>query len=187
MRARACSQLPTAASDIYVAMVRTANGKPYKPTAPGAPPPTGPFKFGYINLDGHYVIAPKFDGGMAFRDGLAAVESGGKWGYVDFDGKTVIPPQFSAGGFFAENLAAEPGEGGKFGYIDKQGKFTIPASFDEARPFSEGFAAVRMVGFRRSRRVGKAERLRLHAKGVGGGSALRITSGNGDRYCRRGA
>lgn len=127
------------------AVVRTANGKPYKPTAPGAPPPTGPFKFGYINLDGNYVIAPKFEGGMAFRDGLAAVESGGKWGYVDFGGKMVIPPVFSAGGFFGENLAAEPGEGGKFGYIDRQGKFTIPASFDEARPFSEGFAAVRIA------------------------------------------
>jgi hypothetical protein len=127
------------------AVVRTANGKPYKPTAPGVAPPAGPFKFGYIDLNGHYLVPPNFENGLAFRNGLAAVKTGGKWGYVDFDGKMVITPQFSAGGFFGEDLAAEPGEGGKFGYIDRQGKFAIPARFDEARLFSEGFAAVRIA------------------------------------------
>jgi hypothetical protein len=123
------------------AVVRTANGKPYRPGA--APQPV--FKFGYINLDGDYIIPPKFEGGLAFRNGLAAVETGGKWGYVDFDGKMIIPPQFNAGGFFGDDLAAEPGENAKFGYIDRTGHFTIPARFDEARPFSEGFAAVRIA------------------------------------------
>jgi len=125
------------------ALVRMANGKAYQPSAPGAPQPV--FKYGYINLDGDYIIPPTFEGGLAFRGGLAAVETGGKWGYVDFGGKMVIPAQFMAGGFFGEDLAAEPGEGGKFGYIDRQGQFAIPARFDEARPFSEGFAAVRIA------------------------------------------
>lgn len=126
------------------AVVRTANGKPYMPVA-APPPPKGPFKFGYINLNGDYLIPAKFDGGLAFRDGLAAVEAGGKWGYVDFDGKMVIAPQFGAGGYFSEGLAAEAGTDGKFGYIDKEGHFAIPATFDEARDFSEGLAAVKLA------------------------------------------
>ena len=127
-------------------VVRTMNGKPLPPIAPAAPPPSGPFKYGYINLQSVFVIPAKYDGALAFQNGLAAVMSAGKWGYVDFDGKMVIEPKFSAGGFFSENLAAEPGEGGKFGYIDKSGNFAIAARFDEARQFSEARAAVKLDG-----------------------------------------
>lgn len=48
-------------------------------------------KIGYINLNDEMVIAPKFDNGLKFENGIGMVEYDGKMGYIDRDGNFVIP------------------------------------------------------------------------------------------------
>ena len=38
---------------------------------------------GYIDKDGKFAINPQFESGTQFRDGLAAVRTGGAWGFID--------------------------------------------------------------------------------------------------------
>jgi hypothetical protein len=66
--------------------------------------------FGFINLRGEIVIAPRFQSASAFSDGYAEVRIDNASGAIDRSGRLVIPPQFrrlihfSGGTFIAEPL-----------------------------------------------------------------------------------
>src|SRR4051812_28150087 len=68
-------------------------------------------KAGYLNKKGKWAIAPAFDRGEDFSEGMAAVSLhgncgvGGKWGYVDKDGAVVIPFRFTWASPFREGRA----------------------------------------------------------------------------------
>ena len=38
--------------------------------------------YGYVDIDGQWVIAPQFESAQPFSEGLAAVCQGGLWGYI---------------------------------------------------------------------------------------------------------
>ena len=38
--------------------------------------------YGYVDIDGQWVIAPRFESAQPFSEGLAAVCQGGLWGYI---------------------------------------------------------------------------------------------------------
>jgi hypothetical protein len=40
-------------------------------------------RWGYIDGNNHWVIAPKFDDAKEFKSGRAAVKFNGKWGYIN--------------------------------------------------------------------------------------------------------
>ena len=70
-------------------------------------------KWGYLDVDGKWAIAAKFERAGVFKCGLAAVkEEGGKWGYVKPDGSWGLEPKFSRVRAFSDGLAAvsEKGE-----------------------------------------------------------------------------
>ncbi len=100
-------------------------------------------RYGYINCAGNIVIAPQFDIGGEFREGLAAVKVGDEWGFIDRTGRMVIAPRFRGVGEFSEGLAfaAETGSP-DYGVIDKTGKFVIEPKFSYGLEFSEGLAYV---------------------------------------------
>jgi hypothetical protein len=50
------------------------------------------FKVGYIDSKGLIRVAPEFDDGLPFSNGLAAVSIKGKWGYIDERGAMAIAP-----------------------------------------------------------------------------------------------
>lgn len=62
-------------------------------------------KYGYINCAGNIAIAPQFDIGGEFREGLASVRVGDEWGFIDKTGKMVIAPRFRNVWGFSEGLA----------------------------------------------------------------------------------
>ena len=100
-------------------------------------------KFGYINCAGNVVIAPQFDIGGEFHEGLAPVRVKDEWGFIDKTGKIVIAPRFRNVWEFSEGLAfaAETGSP-NWGVIDKTGKFVIEPKFANGIKFSEGLAYV---------------------------------------------
>ncbi len=62
-------------------------------------------KWGYINLEGDFVILPLFDEAKGFYHDLAAVRNEDLWGYIDKQGDIVINYQFSWAGNFEEEIA----------------------------------------------------------------------------------
>ena len=117
-------------------------------------------KWGFIDKTGKYILTPQFDErdtptdccadsngvrwqSVDFREGLAAVKSGGKWGYIDVTGKLVIAAQFDDAEDFAQGLAVAQ-QGQKYGYIDHSGKWVIAPQFDSADAFAEGLADVEL-------------------------------------------
>ena len=50
--------------------------------------------YGYINLEGVYMINPQFDEAGEFFDGRALVRKGNLYGYIDEKGTYVIPPKY---------------------------------------------------------------------------------------------
>jgi hypothetical protein len=70
-------------------------------------------KWGYLDVEGKWVIPAKYERAGVFRGGLAAVkEPGGNWGYVKPDGSWGLEPKFMRARSFHDGLAAvgEKGE-----------------------------------------------------------------------------
>ncbi len=105
----------------------------------------GERRYGYINRNFEIVIPVKYSIVRHFREGLAAVFSGGKWGYFNQDGKQIIPFMYKCCGNFHEGLA-KVDLGDKWGYINQQGEEITPCKYDGVGNFHEGLAWVRLNG-----------------------------------------
>ncbi|MFH1875804.1 MAG: WG repeat-containing protein [Candidatus Omnitrophota bacterium] len=107
---------------------------------------SNPYKIGYIDSMGAFVVPPRFDDARPFSEGLAAVKIGTQWGYIDERGTMLITPMYDAAGDFSEQRAVIE-RNGKYGYIDQKGTVVVePQFFEEAFPFSCGRALIKMNG-----------------------------------------
>lgn len=75
----------------------------------------------YFAFNAIFVIPPKFNAVLPFKEGLASVKINDYWGYIDKTGQTVIPPKFEKANSFKEGLAlVKIGE--EWSYINKSGQ-----------------------------------------------------------------
>ncbi len=102
-----------------------------------------PYANGFIDTHGKFVIAPQFDEGRSFSDGLAAVCVKEKWGYIDTKGAWVIKPQFANAKDFKSGLAPVF-TNGSWGYINRTGNLVIKPAYKAAESFSESLARVQV-------------------------------------------
>ena len=111
------------------------------------------YRYGYLDINGTFAIAPQFVDCLPFSEGLAAAQWGGDgywWGYIDKSGSIAIPFEYEYANSFSEGLAAVVGRNGKWGFIDTSGNVAIPFEYDKyvtlgtngADAFSEGLAYV---------------------------------------------
>ncbi len=78
------------------------------------------------------LIAPTYEDGLWFTEGLAAVKKDGKWGYIDMDGEVVIDFIYDDAGVFSEGYAVVGTRSvseydydiSTYGMIDKEGNYT---------------------------------------------------------------
>ena len=82
------------------------------------------------------IIPARFERGMPFSEGLAAVSLGGRFGYIDESGGVVIEPRFDYAGEFFHGLA-EVLVGDKVGIIDRKGVIVVPPMFQRAIPLTK--------------------------------------------------
>jgi WG containing repeat len=103
-------------------------------------------RWGFVDVHGAIVIAPRFDAVGDFAEGLAAVVAGGRLGYVDKTGAVVVPPQFLADAVsdaaFSGGLAGVANLRSQRGYIDRHGRPVIPFQYAFAAPFAGDRARV---------------------------------------------
>lgn len=105
--------------------------------------------WGYIDIDGSYVIEPRYQEASSFdENGLAAVmdANSGLYGYIDTSGNYVIEPQFLAAYNFSQGLAVVQNSDQLAGYIDTSGNYVIAPQFKTATSFYEDHAFVRLSG-----------------------------------------
>ncbi len=103
-------------------------------------------KWGYIDVTGRIVVAPRFDEAARFSEGLAPVRAGNQLGYADATGKLALVPAFgAAGGTLHRRFSggrAMVRSGARFGFVDRSGRLAVPARWLTAEDFSEGRALV---------------------------------------------
>lgn len=105
---------------------------------------TNGLKWGYLNTEGKFAIAPQFTLTTPFSEGLAAVRQR-FYGYIDHTGKFIIPPQFEQAYGFSEGLAEVCDTNHLMGFIDRSGQWVVPPRYRAFSPysnFSEGLACV---------------------------------------------
>lgn len=101
----------------------------------------------FVDRSGKKIFPQVFEDAFQFREGTAAVKTGGKWGYINAQGRLVIPAQFEQASQFSEGTAVVAlVKDKKWEYIDKSGKVVIPPEkLDNLRypgSFKEGMAQV---------------------------------------------
>ena len=104
-------------------------------------------KWGFINVQGEFEVAPHYVSARPFREGLAAVAPHFEdaFCFIDTRGRVIIPGEFNGSDIgFSGNLCAVWNE--HYGFIDRAGRVVIPYRFDFADHFSEGLAVVKEPG-----------------------------------------
>jgi len=102
-------------------------------------------KYGFIDTTGKIAIEVRFEGAMAFSEGMAAVKINGKWGFIDATGKVIIEPQYYySPESFSEGIAVVMAQEAVFGAIDKTGKYAVEPKYGELI-FSEGVSPAQIV------------------------------------------
>ena len=109
------------------------------------------FKVGYINGKGEVVVAPIFDEGTRFYEGLAAVRVKSRWGVIDAKGDFVIQPRLWGWCRFREEIACISVKG-KWGIIDRAGNFVLQPKYDYLEDFRKGRAVFRVGEFQERQR-----------------------------------
>jgi hypothetical protein len=74
--------------------------------------------WGFIDLAGIEVIAPRYSRVNSFSEGLAAAREKGLWGFINFEGNTAIPFDYAEAGYFNAGKARVKKAGNYF-YINR--------------------------------------------------------------------
>ncbi|MBL7871749.1 MAG: WG repeat-containing protein [Cyclobacteriaceae bacterium] len=96
-------------------------------------------KYGYINTQGNYVIAPSFDEAGAFYQGIAVVRKGKKVGVINAKGEFIVPPLYEDAIYYAPEGKVSVKKAGKWGVIDQSGKIIIPIIHEFISVFINGY------------------------------------------------
>jgi hypothetical protein len=107
-------------------------------------------QWGFIAVDGKFILNPRFAEVSVFVDGLApATEDGKKWGFINRSGAFVIAPTYDRANAFEDgyaNVAIKHGDGFTWGVMNTKGRLVVQPISDELIKFSEGMAAVKVNG-----------------------------------------
>jgi len=62
-------------------------------------------KYGFVDLDGEWIISPRYELVSNFQNGLAKFKSAGKWGFINRAAEIKIEPIYTRVGGFSNGLA----------------------------------------------------------------------------------
>ena len=76
--------------------------------------------WGFIDAQGNVVVAPQYEYGAFYSEGLAAVNLNGLYGYIDAQGETVLPFAYEVAAGFVNGRACVK-QDGLYRLIDRSG------------------------------------------------------------------
>jgi len=99
----------------------------------------GNLKYGYINLQGNWIIQPAFDYPLlGFEDkDYCAASLNDNWGYINRQGNWIIQPSFDGLDGFDDKDYCAASVNGKYGYINRQGNWIIQPNFNSLSRFDD--------------------------------------------------
>lgn len=99
---------------------------------------------GYIDINGNYVVPPRFSDGKRFYEGYAAVLDAetSKWGYIDTAGNYVISPIYEEASRVYNGTAIVNTDYTLCGLIDISGQYIIEPKYREVSFYKDGYALV---------------------------------------------
>lgn len=99
-------------------------------------------RWGYANLEGRVILAPRFERAFDPVEGLARARYEGTDLFIDESGRTAFVLEgLEASGDFSEGLAPVMTDG-RAGFVDRNGTVVISPRFDLVYPFRSGVARV---------------------------------------------
>lgn len=93
---------------------------------------------GVFDLNGQWLVKPKYENASYLRYGRAAVRSGGAWGYVNADDEMIIAPAYEEVMDFTASTTAV--YRGKWRLIDTSGRVIVEPKYKVLRKFVDGVA-----------------------------------------------
>jgi len=105
-------------------------------------------KIGYIDIQGNWVIEPKYQSAKKFRGNNTTAKINGKYGLIDRKGNWVIEPKFQRLESFKDGFAFAQ-HNGLHGTIDIEGHWIIKPKYVEIMPYKDGMIGVRVrIGYK---------------------------------------
>lgn len=102
-------------------------------------------RYGYINRQGNYVIAPEFQQADPFKNGLARVKIDNKTGIIDRTGAYVIEPHYDEiDRIDSRDRIFRVRKDMQYGLIDIDGRVVAEPQFENVGAFSDGCAPVQV-------------------------------------------
>lgn len=101
-------------------------------------------KYGYADIDGKVVIAPRWEFAVAFSEGKAIVSDNGNSSIIDKSGKEIATNLGAGAGmyrFFNNRMRCRSNDG-LYGFMDATGTRVIPPTYETADDFVNGVAIV---------------------------------------------
>jgi hypothetical protein len=101
--------------------------------------------WGYLDVNGKQVIAPKYKMAYDFSEDCALVSTiNDRIGemFIDKSGEIILKSAYQLYGSFSNGLCMVKDKN-KFGYINKKGALEIPIKYEDAKDFDDGVAIVR--------------------------------------------
>ncbi len=85
-------------------------------------------RFGFVDLQGTWIINPEYDNALPFTEGLASATLDGKSGFIDKQGRWIIPPVYEETIAFTGGIAIVSIDTSS-GIIDKNGNVLLPIEY----------------------------------------------------------
>jgi hypothetical protein len=107
--------------------------------------------WGIVDLNGKFVVEPKYSDVKVLAPGILGIQERMKWGIFDLEsGSVITEPTYYSIGKFSEGLAEAcpnrpkypPSDGNLVGYIDLKGQLMIPNKFAWGSAFKSDIASV---------------------------------------------
>jgi hypothetical protein len=97
--------------------------------------------YGYKDTVGEWSVKPRYDLGLNFSEGIAAVAIGNDWGFIDQSGKELVVPQYDQVSSFSDSMAYAR-KGKQILFINPKGETVLRLKYEKSDfQFSEGLLA----------------------------------------------
>ncbi len=100
-------------------------------------------KYGMVDLDGQYVVEPKYEQISGIAEGGAVFKQNGLYGYMNLDGSIMIMPRYESLSSFKNGLAVFSLDH-KYGVVDRAATVVVKAEYEKITLLDNGLIRIHL-------------------------------------------